>query len=134
MKLSDPDQKFVTYYSEVKHSELPVRMCDADLSIFASSCENLPITLLESMATGLPIACSNRGPMPEVLGDAGVYFDPENAVSIANAIEQILSEPDFRSSIAEKAKKRSESYTWNKCADETFSFIMSTYFDYKESS
>jgi len=42
--------------------------------------------LVEAMASGLPIACSNRGPMPEVLGDAGVYFDPEDPHDIARAL------------------------------------------------
>ena len=53
-------------------------LADANLFVFASSCENMPNTLVEAMAIGLPIACSDRGPMPEVLRDGGVYFDPED--------------------------------------------------------
>ena len=45
-------------------------------------------TLIESTCVGLPIACSNRGPMPEVLEDGGVYFDPENTQSIKRSIEK----------------------------------------------
>jgi glycosyltransferase involved in cell wall biosynthesis len=98
-----------------------------DLFVFASSCENLPVTLLEAMAVGLPIACSNRGPMPEVLEDGGVYFDPENAVSIANAVEQIIVDSTLRTRIATKAKSLSEQYSWARCADETWKFIVETY-------
>ena len=54
----------------------------AHLFVFASSCENMPNTLVEAMASGLPIACSDRGPMPEILRDGGTYFDPENEVTI----------------------------------------------------
>jgi glycosyltransferase involved in cell wall biosynthesis len=66
----------------------------SDIFVFASSCENMPNTLIEGMAAGLKIACSSRGPMPEVLKDAGYYFDPESPVSISKAIEQIILNPD----------------------------------------
>ena len=56
---------------------LPEHLREAELFVFASSCENLPNILIEGMAAGLPIACSRRPPMPEVLGDAGESFDPE---------------------------------------------------------
>ena len=49
-------------------------LADANLFVFASSCENMPNTLVEAMAVGLPIACSDRGPMPEVLRDGGRLF------------------------------------------------------------
>ena len=52
------------------------------MGIFASSCESSSCVLIENMASGLPIACSNRGPMPEVLKDGGVYFDPEKPIDI----------------------------------------------------
>jgi glycosyltransferase involved in cell wall biosynthesis len=56
----------------VQHENMPILLSKADLFIFASSCENMPITLLEAMASGLPIACSDRGPMPEILED-GIF-------------------------------------------------------------
>jgi glycosyltransferase involved in cell wall biosynthesis len=87
----------------------------------------MPVTLLEAMAVGLPIACSNRGPMPEVLENGGVYFDPEDADSIADAIEQIIQNPALRSTISQRAKTLAEQYTWARCADETFAFITETY-------
>lgn len=102
-------------------------LAEADLFIFASSCENMPNTLLEAMAVGLPIACSNRGPMPEVLDDGGVYFDPEDAVSIANSVEQLIKDPDLRAKIARRASQLSEQYSWSRCAEETWKFICETY-------
>ena len=50
---------------------MPEYLSKSNIFIFASSCENMPITLIEGMASGLPIACSDRGPMPEVLQDGG---------------------------------------------------------------
>ena len=87
----------------------------------------MPVTLVEGMAAGLPIACSNRGPMPDVLADGGIYFNPEDAESISEAIEKIIHSAELRSAIAHRAKELSEQYSWKRCADETFAFITKTY-------
>ncbi|MCK5508766.1 MAG: glycosyltransferase, partial [Desulfobacterales bacterium] len=121
--ISDPQRKFVKSVGFVRHDELPSLLANADLFIFASSCENLPVTLLEAMSVGLPIACSNRGPMPEVLEDGGVYFNPEDPETIASAIENIIINKDLRVSIANRAKELSDQYSWTRCAAETWDFI-----------
>ena len=54
----------------------------SEIMILSSRFEGLPNILLEAMAASLPIACSNRGPMPEILKDAGIYFNPEQVSSI----------------------------------------------------
>lgn len=125
--VSDPSGVFVEQLAFLPQQELPNHLAQADLFIFASSCENMPNTLVEAMAVGLPIACSNRGPMPEVLVDGGVYFDPEDADSIAEAIEQIIQSPALRLSIAQRAKVLSQQYNWKRCADETWAFVAETY-------
>jgi glycosyltransferase involved in cell wall biosynthesis len=125
--VADPKSVFVKQLEFLPHTELPGLLAEADLFVFASSCENMPVTLVEAMAVGLPIACSNRGPMPEVLADGGVYFNPEDSESIAVAIEQIIQSPALRLAIAQRAKTLSQQYNWKLCADETFSFIAETY-------
>lgn len=121
--VSDPGKSFVELIGFVPPKELPQLLASADLFVFASSCENMPNTLLEAMAVGLPIACSNRGPMPEVLADGGVYFDPEDADSIAVAVEKIINNDQLRVSIASRAKMLSERYSWARCAVETWEFV-----------
>lgn len=125
--VSDPEGVFVEQLEFLPHEDLPALLAAADLFVFASSCENMPVTLVEAMAVGLPIACSNRGPMPEVLADGGVYFDPEDAGSIADAIEQIIQSPALRLAIAQRAKTLSQQYGWKRCADETLTFVAETY-------
>ena len=120
---TDPDGEFVESIGFVRHDDLPRVLCDADLFVFASSCENLPITLIEAMASGLPIACSNKGPMPEVLQDGGVYFDPEHPASICTAIESFLLDPHLRLRKARRAAALSERYAWERCAKETWKFL-----------
>jgi len=123
MRREDPQQTFIRYRGPIPFTELHHAYAEADLGIFASSCENQPIILLESMAAGLPLACSNRGPMPEVLGDAGVNFDPENPESIAEAIDSLVCDPQLRLKMATEATRRTEGLTWSHTADQTFSFL-----------
>ncbi len=125
--ISDPDRAFVSQTDFVPQGDLPGILSKAHLFIFASSCENMPNTLLEAMAVGLPIACSKRGPMPEVLQDGGVYFDPEDPHSIAEAVERIITNSELRKAISKKAKQLAQQYSWKRCAYETFSFICETY-------
>lgn len=119
----DPGATFIRYVGAVPHQELPALYRAADASIFASSCENMPNILLEGMASGLPIACSGRGPMPEVLGDGGVYFDPENVQSIRSALQELLTSVPLRTAKAATAFNRASSYAWSDCADKTFRFL-----------
>jgi glycosyltransferase involved in cell wall biosynthesis len=123
---SDPRGTFVTQHEFVPQHTLPELLRNADLFIFASSCENMPNTLVEAMAAGLPIACSDRGPMPEVLGDGGVYFDPEDPEAIAAALSDLIANAAKRTRLALRAKELSRRYSWARCAKETFSFIVQT--------
>jgi glycosyltransferase involved in cell wall biosynthesis len=75
------------------------------------------------MTAGLPIACSKRGPMPEVLQNAGIYFDPVQPHDIAKAMRTLINSPELRLQLAAQAKERSQAYSWQRCAKETFEFI-----------
>ncbi|MEZ4393398.1 MAG: glycosyltransferase family 1 protein [Polyangiales bacterium] len=119
----DPAGGFLTMRGPVRFDELHRHYDRAELFVFASSCENLPNILLEAMAAGLPIACSDRGPMPEVLGDAGAYFDPEDPDDIARALRELGDDPGRRERLAAAASDRAERFTWTRCADETFGFL-----------
>lgn len=120
----DKDGLFIEQLEFLRHSELPNYIQDSDLFIFASSCENMPNTLIEGMSSGLPIVCSNRGPMPEVLQDGGTYFDPENSKSIADAIEKMILDRELRLKLKERSFQLSNNYSWKRCAKETFNFLI----------
>ena len=75
------------------------------------------------MASGLPIACSNYGPMPEVLKDAGEYFNPEDQESIYLALKKMIVDEKLRELYSHKSYTLSKQYSWNKCADETFKYL-----------
>lgn len=119
----DPDGTFLTYRGAVPFLELHAAYHKADAFVFASSCENLPNILLEAMASGLPIACSKSGPMPEVLGDSGIFFDPEDPSDIALQLENLAKSAGLRKTLAHKAFHLAQSYSWSRCAKETFAFL-----------
>ncbi len=137
IKNSDPNHEFVQMIEFVTPSEMPKLLSGSDISIFASSCENLPVTLLESMGVGLPIASSNLGPMPEVLKDAGyhtiisgkwhvagVYFDPKDYTSIELAIEKLINDDKMRLEKAREAKQLALDYSWKSCSNKTWNYLV----------
>ena len=129
----DVHNEWAKYYEAVPYLELHNIYKDANLGVFASSCENLPIILLETMASGIPIACSNRGPMPEVLGNAGVYFNPERPAEIYHAIKKLIDSIQLRSEKSQASYSKAKEYTWDTCAFETFSFLEEVFINYQES-
>lgn len=119
----DPKREWVNYHGAIPHDRLHKIYQEADLGLFASSCENMPNILIESMAAGLPIACSSRGPMPEILGDTGIYFDPENISEISDALDQLISNAGLRLVLAKSSHELAQQYSWYRCAHETFKFL-----------
>ena len=103
------------------------QLCDlyahAHLGVFSSSCENMPNILTEMMASGLPIVSSSTRPMPDILKDGGIYYDPLSESEAADAITKAISDPLLRSSLAETGKKLSTQYTWEKTSLWTFRFL-----------
>jgi glycosyltransferase involved in cell wall biosynthesis len=119
----DPTAKTIHSRGAAAYDELHSMYASADIGLFASSCENMPNILLEGMAAGLPMACSARGPMPEILQDAGVYFDPEEPATIADALRRLIDSPTLRAALATAAFEQAHAFSWRRCARETFAFL-----------
>ncbi len=126
LKTVDPEAKFVKTLSFIARNRLPDLIAISDIFLFASSCENLPITVLEGMASAKPIACSDRGPMPEVLGDCAFYFNPEDSNSIAESLERIIVDRDLVKQKTQDSLMRSNDFTWKRCARETMQCLNET--------
>lgn len=114
---------FVTYHGVVPYESIESFYHDSDIFVFASTCENMPNILIEAMSSGLPIASSNYGPMPEILQDGGVYFDPDKTAEITGAIHELISKPEQTRRMMQKAFDYSKEYQWSDSADQTFSFF-----------
>ncbi len=118
----DPDNQFITYIPEVPYEKLPKYYSKHDAIIYASTCENMPNILIESMASGLPIACSNKMPMPEFLGSGGYYFDANSIDSIISAIKELLNDKDPIMKI-EQNIEFIKNLKWEETSKKTFNFI-----------
>ena len=113
---------YVHLMGEVAHSDLVEEYGRADAFVFPSSCETFGISLLEAMGMGVPIVCSNKSGLPELLGGGGVYFDPFDGGSIVHALQEIVSNAKVRSEVAAVAHQRAREYTWKRAAEMTFDF------------
>lgn len=122
--------KLVTLLGDVDHDDLPNVLRKADIFIFASSCENMPNTLIEGMSAGLPIACSDRGPMPEILQEGGVYFNPDDVQSIEEAVRKIIDNTPLATQIADRARELAAQFSWKRCAEETWAYCNQIHNEY----
>ena len=119
----DPQRHFVNLVEFIPNSKIADIIAEADLFVFASSCETFGIALLEAMTIGVPIACSNRSSLPETLQDGGEYFNPQDPRSIAQALQVLIDNPSLRQRRAARTKELASKYSWHRCANETWSFI-----------
>lgn len=122
---NDPNGNWVNYIGAVDYEELPSIYAKAHLGVFASSCENMPCILMEMMGSGLPILSSDRGPMPDILGDAGLYFNPEKPQSLSEALLDLLASEERMIAFASAAHEKAKTFSWQRCAAETFRFVHS---------
>ncbi|HWW60741.1 MAG TPA: glycosyltransferase family 1 protein [Thermoanaerobaculia bacterium] len=113
----------VRFRGPAEHAETVNAYHDADAFVFASTCESISLILIEAMAAGLPIACSNRRPMLDVLQQAGLYFDAESVDSIEKALRALALDPAVRAACGKSVYDLALQYSWRRCADETFSLL-----------
>lgn len=91
----------------------------AELLAFPSLAEGFGLPVLEAMEHGLPVATSNSSSMPEVGGDAAVYFDPYDVDSIASTIDRLLGDADERIRLATLGRERAREFSWRRAAEQT---------------
>ena len=91
----------------------------ADAFVFPSFYEGFGIPVLEGMACGVPVVTSNVSSMPEVGGDAAIYFNPYDENDIAEKIKMVLDDKQLREEMILKGVEKVKEYSWEKCARET---------------
>lgn len=91
----------------------------ADCFVFPSLREGFGLPILEAMQRGLPVACADASALPEVAGDAALYFDPQEPAAIADAVTALLTQPELARRLAVAGRRRQQSFTWRLCAERT---------------
>lgn len=92
----------------------------AQAFVYPSLYEGFGIPLLEAMECGCPVICSNSSSIPEVAGDAAIYFDVRDAHDVSNAMRKVTQSAEERLRLIEKGKVRIKQFSWDKCAQQTF--------------
>jgi glycosyltransferase involved in cell wall biosynthesis len=115
---------YVLLTGVVPYDQLPAYYAHAKAIIFASTCENCPNILLESMGSGKPLFVSNKPPMPEFAEDAAIYFDPEDPNDLTQCLLKYLDDPISLSKIGNKAIEKVYKYDWEETAKKTYNLFI----------
>jgi len=91
----------------------------ASAFVFPSLYEGFGIPPLEAMSHDCPVVCSNTSSIPEIVGDAGEYFDPADIDSMRAAIERVVASDSHQKLLIDKGHERLKSFSWDRCAVET---------------
>jgi glycosyltransferase involved in cell wall biosynthesis len=97
----------------------------AAVFIFPSLAEGFGLPILEAMASGLPVAASRTSAMPEVAGEAAVYFDPSRPEDMAAAVIRLLEDEGLRRKLADQGKARARAFSWTVTARRTLDLYRS---------
>lgn len=95
----------------------------ADTMVFPSLYEGFGLPPLEAMAAGCPVVVSDAGPLPEVCGDAALYFNPFDVSDLAEKLTRVLSDAELQASLRNRGLKRSRIFTWDGCVKQTCDVI-----------
>ncbi len=109
----------IVFTGYVSDEDLPGIYKLAELFVYPSKYEGFGLPLLEAMACGVPVIASNVSSIPEVVGDAGLLFDPYAPDQLADCIFQVLEDPLLRKKLISNGLKRKEAFSWQKTAEET---------------
>lgn len=109
----------IEFLGHQSHEQLIDLYCLCKAFVFPSTIETFGNPLTEAMSYGTPIACSQNAAMPEVVGDAAIYFDPNDVNEMAEKIEMIYADADLRSALGKKAIERSSLFSWQRTAQQT---------------
>lgn len=113
----------IAFLGYVASEDLPALFGRCEAYVCASVTEGFGMPVLEAMIAGAPIVTSNGGALPEVGGDAAIYFDPADPEAIADALRQAL-ESD-RESLSRRSLERSRLFSWDKTARATLEALRS---------
>jgi glycosyltransferase involved in cell wall biosynthesis len=91
----------------------------AELFVMTSRVEACPNIALEALSFGCPSIAADNKPLPEIYGDAAVYYEPRRPRSLAARLMELMERPDRRTALSDAARVRAKAFTWSRCAEGT---------------
>ncbi|MGH2521266.1 MAG: glycosyltransferase family 4 protein [Anaerolineales bacterium] len=116
----------VRHLDDVPDDDLAGLYSGATAFVFPSLYEGFGFPVLEAMACGAPVLCSNTSSLPEVAGEAALLVEPTDTAALASAIAHILSDADLRAVLAEKGFAQMQKFSWARAARETLRVLERT--------
>lgn len=116
----------VRFAGYVPDGELRHLYAAAQAFVFPSYLEGFGLPAVEAMCCGAPVIVSDRGSLPEVVGDAGELFDPHDAELLAQRIRTVVGDADHQSDMRHKSLRRARDFSWSGSAEQALSLIRST--------
>ncbi|HRY82227.1 MAG TPA: glycosyltransferase family 1 protein [Candidatus Moranbacteria bacterium] len=110
---------------KIKFSDLGHLMRGAEIFCFPSLYEGFGIPVLEAFISKVPVICARNSSLPEVAGEAALYFEPKNQIELAQQIKKVLDDSELRNSLIAKGLEQAKKFSWEKCARETLDYIKS---------
>lgn len=115
-RLSLAEQKKVIFTGFVKEEDKNALYSAALAFVFPSLFEGFGLPVIEAMASGTAVLCSDFSSLPEIAGDAALLFNPLNKKELCNKIEEIYFDPEKRNEIAQKGRLHSQNFRWHNVA------------------
>lgn len=112
--------KRLIFLGHASSADLTALYQSAEIFVFPSLYEGFGLPPLEALSYGLPVAVSKSSSLPEVVGDAGVYFDPESVDDMAEQILKLLQDDALRANLRRKAPEQARKFSWERTARETW--------------
>ena len=116
---NSPVRERIKHLGFVSEEEKASLLRNCEMLVYPSMYEGFGLPVLEAMAAGAPVITSNLSSMPEVAGDAAVLVDPSSVDKIADAMQQILDDKAFASSLRKTGCAQAQSFTWSRMAEQT---------------
>ncbi|MBU2028632.1 glycosyltransferase family 4 protein [Patescibacteria group bacterium] len=110
---------------KVKFGDLGVLFRGASVFAFPSLYEGFGLPILEAFASQIPVVCAKNSSLPEVAGDAALYFENNNPEDLAQKMQEVLENPELKNSLVLKGSIQLQKFSWEKCAKETLEFLKS---------
>ena len=109
----------VTWSGHVSGPELLRAYQQADVYALPSRYEGFGLTVLEAMACGTPVVCTNVSSLPEVAGDAALLVPPDDTRALADALRRVLSDPALWKELSDKGPQQAARFSWRSTAEQT---------------
>ncbi len=120
------EKEDAVFYGFATDAELANLYRGAKAYVFPSLLEGFGLPPLEAMRYGTPVAAADSSCLPEVLGNAALYFSPEDPLSMAEAMKRVYADETLRAALKERGIARAGVYTWNECAEQTYQTYLSS--------